>query len=165
MDPGPDEGAAGDDHKERGPVRFPPPAIYVAGILVAIALEVWISTPALHPALTIGGTVLFLAVAIYLDGGASARFVKRGTPMAPWLAPKALVTDGPYRLTRNPMYLGMAFLYSGIALAFGLLWAFALLPVVLIVVDRAVIRREEPYLEDRFGEDYKRYRSEVRRWI
>jgi len=77
----------------------------------------------------------------------------------------ALVTTGPYRYTRNPMYLGLAFLYAGIALAFGLLWALAALPVVLLVVDRVVIPPEERHLEAQFGDEYRAYKSRVRRWI
>ncbi len=77
----------------------------------------------------------------------------------------ALVTSGPYRFTRNPMYLGMASLYAGIALAFGLLWSLALLLVVLVVIDRGVIAREERYLERRFGDEYRLYKQQVRRWL
>jgi protein-S-isoprenylcysteine O-methyltransferase Ste14 len=77
----------------------------------------------------------------------------------------ALVTSGPYRFTRNPMYLGMAFLYVAFAFGFGVMWAMALLPVVILVVDRFVIAREEPYLERKFGQRYRDYKARVRRWI
>jgi len=107
------------------------------------------------------GFVLFA----WLDPGASARFKQAGTSVIPWKAPSALVTDGPYRFTRNPMYLGMAALYAAIALGAGSLWALALLPIVLVVIQVAVIRREEAYLERHFGEPYREYRSNVRRWI
>ncbi len=85
--------------------------------------------------------------------------------MDPWRASSALVTSGPYRFTRNPMYLGMASLYAGIALAFGLLWSLALLLAVLVVIDRGVIAREERYLERRFGDEYRIYKQQVRRWL
>jgi protein-S-isoprenylcysteine O-methyltransferase Ste14 len=77
----------------------------------------------------------------------------------------ALVTSGPYRFTRNPMYLGMAFLYVGFAFAFGVIWALAFLPAVIVVVDRFVIAREEPYLERNFGQAYRDYKARVRRWV
>jgi protein-S-isoprenylcysteine O-methyltransferase Ste14 len=77
----------------------------------------------------------------------------------------ALVTSGPYRLTRNPMYLGMAFLYAGLALSFGVTWSLAFLPLVLLAVDRLAILREEHYLEAKFGEEYRRYKARVRRWL
>ncbi len=63
------------------------------------------------------------------------------------------------------MYLGMALLYLGLALAFGLLWAVALLPIVVAVIDRGVIAREESYLEAKYGAAYNDYRGRVRRWI
>jgi protein-S-isoprenylcysteine O-methyltransferase Ste14 len=63
------------------------------------------------------------------------------------------------------MYLGMAFLYAGLALGFGVLWALALLPFVLLVVDRGVIAPEERLLEGQFGERYRAYRRRVRRWL
>ena len=76
----------------------------------------------------------------------------------------ALVTTGPYRLSRNPGYLSLALIAGGVAVAAASLWTAAWLLVVLVVVDRAVIRREERYLEERFGDAYRRYRSATRRW-
>jgi protein-S-isoprenylcysteine O-methyltransferase Ste14 len=77
----------------------------------------------------------------------------------------ALVTSGPYRFTRNPMYLGMSFLYIAFAFAFGVIWALAFLPAVIVMVDRFVIAREEPYLEQKFGQSYRAYKARVRRWL
>jgi protein-S-isoprenylcysteine O-methyltransferase Ste14 len=75
------------------------------------------------------------------------------------------VTSGPYRFTRNPMYVGMAFLYAGFAFGFGVFWAFALLPLVLLIVDRVVIPPEERFLRSHFGEEFSQYSSRVRRWV
>ena len=80
-------------------------------------------------------------------------------------AATSLVTTGPYRITRNPGYLGLALLYAGIAALARAPWAYVTLVPALIVVDRAVIAREERYLQRRFGEDYLRYRARVRRWL
>jgi protein-S-isoprenylcysteine O-methyltransferase Ste14 len=66
-------------------------------------------------------------------------------------------------VTRNPMYVGMAFLY--VAFAFGVMWALAFLPAVLLIVDRFVIAREEPYLEAKFGRAYRDYKARARRWL
>ena len=85
--------------------------------------------------------------------------------MVPMKPTTALVTSGPYRVTRNPMYVGMAFLYAGLALSLGVIWALALLPAVLLMVDRLVIAREERYLEAKFGEEYRDYKRRVRRWL
>ena len=117
--------------------------------------------------LTIPGSAasLVLAVLLALDTTAMVRFVRNRTPVNPTRPATRLVTDGPYRFTRNPMYLGMAGAYIGIAVATGVLWALALLPVVVILMDRLVIPREERHLAQTFGEEYERYRGRVRRWL
>jgi protein-S-isoprenylcysteine O-methyltransferase Ste14 len=76
-----------------------------------------------------------------------------------------LTTEGPFRYTRNPGYLSMAMIYVGIAVLRNSLWAILFLPVVLVVIQREVIGREELYLERAFGEEYLRYKAQVRRWI
>jgi protein-S-isoprenylcysteine O-methyltransferase Ste14 len=77
----------------------------------------------------------------------------------------ALVTTGPFQFSRNPLYVSLTLLYLGIAIAAQSLWALALLIVVLAVMQRSVVRREEHYLEQKFGADYLRYKERVRRWI
>jgi protein-S-isoprenylcysteine O-methyltransferase Ste14 len=146
-------------------VAFPPPLLYVAGFLVGLGLEV--AFPVGRPPLTVTlvGVLIGAAGWLLLDGAAMRSFGRVKTSMIPFKPSTALVTDGPYRFTRNPMYVGMAFLYVALAFALGLLWPLAVLPLVLLAVDRLVIAREEPYLERRFGEDYRAYRARVRRWL
>ncbi|MGI8774871.1 MAG: methyltransferase family protein [Actinomycetota bacterium] len=153
------------EERERGPVRFPPPLIYIGGLLGAVALETVWPTPNLPVPLAIAAGVTGIVLSYLLDGRAMSLFIKTKTPMAPWEPTKALVTEGPYRYSRNPMYLGMAVLYLGFSLAFGFLWGLALLPVVLVTIDRAVIAREESYLAERFGDAYRSYKEKVRRWL
>jgi protein-S-isoprenylcysteine O-methyltransferase Ste14 len=76
-----------------------------------------------------------------------------------------LTTEGPFRYTRNPGYLGLAIIYAGIAVLRNALWAILFLPVVLYVIEREVIGREERYLERTFGEEYLAYKARVRRWV
>jgi protein-S-isoprenylcysteine O-methyltransferase Ste14 len=76
-----------------------------------------------------------------------------------------LVTDGPFRYTRNPAYLSMAMIYAGISSLANALWAMLLLPATLLVIQRGVIEREERYLERKFGDEYLRYKAGVRRWV
>jgi protein-S-isoprenylcysteine O-methyltransferase Ste14 len=76
-----------------------------------------------------------------------------------------LIVGGPYRFSRNPIYLGMTLLQAGIGLALGNLWIVLLLAPVLFVLQRAVIEPEETYLARRFGEAYAGYRARVRRWL
>ncbi len=76
-----------------------------------------------------------------------------------------LSTTGPFRYTRNPSYLALAMIYAGIAVLRNSLWAMLLLPLVVIVIQREVIGREERYLERAFGEEYLTYKARVRRWV
>ena len=78
---------------------------------------------------------------------------------------KRMVTDGPFRWTRNPMYLGMTLVYVALALGFDSLGAALLLVPVLLIIRSQVIGREERYLEAKFGDDYRSYKASVRRWI
>jgi protein-S-isoprenylcysteine O-methyltransferase Ste14 len=146
-------------------VIAPPPLIYLSALAVGFALEL------LLPSVSIPGAVRWpLGVALVLGGFALARsFVaalhRADTPVDPRRATTAIVTTGPYRLTRNPGYLGMTLAYAGIAVLSTALWPFATLVAALVLMDRAVIAREERYLERTFGADYERYRREVRRWL
>ena len=111
-----------------------------------------------------------LGGALLVAGAVLARsfvvaFRRIATPMSPYVAPTALVTSGVYRRTRNPGYLGMALACCGMAVVTGELWALAPLPLVLLVVDRGVVAREERCLTARFGPEYLRYKSATRRWL
>lgn len=77
----------------------------------------------------------------------------------------ASVTTGPYAISRNPMYSGLALLHAGSGIVLGSLWPLILLPVVLWTVYRMVVRREEAYLSAKFGDAYALYRQRVRRWL
>jgi protein-S-isoprenylcysteine O-methyltransferase Ste14 len=92
-------------------------------------------------------------------------FRRARTHIEPWKPASALVTTGVYARTRNPAYIGMALIFAGIALAADVPWALVVLPVVLLVIDRYVIAREERYLARHFGAEYDAYRSRVRRWV
>jgi protein-S-isoprenylcysteine O-methyltransferase Ste14 len=146
-------------------IRFPPPAYYVAGFLVGLALELVFPTSWPSAGVRIAAALIAGGAWLLLDGAAMVFFRRAGTSMIPANPTTALVTSGPYRLTRNPMYVGMAFLYVALAFALGVMWALALLPAVIVIVDRSVIAREEPYLEQKFGEAYRDYKARVRRWL
>jgi protein-S-isoprenylcysteine O-methyltransferase Ste14 len=157
--------AATPDAPATSGVRFPPPLIYLAGFAAGVGLELAVPIDDLPGVVTVLGTALCAALWVALDGVATVSFARAKTSMVPMKPTTALVTSGPYRLTRNPMYVGMAFLYAAFALGFGVIWALAVLPVVLLAVDRLVIAKEEPYLEARFGDQYRDYKRGVRRWL
>ena len=115
--------------------------------------------------LRFGAGAVLAAAAVGLAAAALWRFRRAGTAAEPWRPSTALVTGGVYRFTRNPMYLAMALLYLGLALAVDSGVALVLFLPLLALVQAGVISREERYLEGRFGDEYRRYRAAVRRWI
>jgi protein-S-isoprenylcysteine O-methyltransferase Ste14 len=146
-------------------VRVPPPVLYVVGFLAGLALEALAPTPAPPSAAAIAIVGIGLVAWAMLDPAAMRHFSRAGTQVAPSRGATALVTTGPYRWSRNPMYLGMAVLHAALAVAFGVLWALVTLAAVLLVVDRGIIVREERHLNGRFGQQYRDYRAHVRRWL
>lgn len=151
-------------------VRFPPPTLFLAGLLVAWLLETYVlrirfvgrdvSTVGLEAAgvflLIVGGEIL--AWGLFM-------FVRMRTAILPMRPATRLVETGPYRISRNPMYTGMAIAYLGGMLLMNWVWALVMFPVVMTAVYRLVIQREERYLAAVFGEEYKSYCRRVRRWI
>jgi protein-S-isoprenylcysteine O-methyltransferase Ste14 len=151
--------------EERGPdVVAPPPLIYLLPLLAGHVLDRLVPLPRLPRALRRAGPPL-LAGGIGLGLWFVASMRRADTPLDPSRPPTALVEDGPFRFTRNPGYLGFALTYAGISLLAGGRWPLVFLPGVLGVIDRGVIAREETYLEMRFGQLYRDYRSRVRRWL
>lgn len=156
---------AGTGTRDHAGVPVPPPLIYVAGFLIGVAVEIAVPVDWPPAAVAIPVAVAGGALWLALDGTAMRSFGRAGTSMVPVRPSTALVVEGPYRFTRNPMYLGMACLYVALAFALGIVWALALLPAVILTVDRVVIAREEPYLEAKFGAAYGDYKRRVRRWV
>lgn len=149
-------------------VLAPPPLIYLAGLALGlVAGRLWplrFVPDALRPLRWTLGTGLTLG-GLALIGWAARTMYLAGTHPEPNKPVTALVTEGPFRLSRNPIYLGFTVAYLGLALLLDALWSLLLLPAVLAVMVRGVIAREEAYLERRFDEHYRAYRARVRRWI
>jgi protein-S-isoprenylcysteine O-methyltransferase Ste14 len=153
-------------YTRQGPgIRVPPPLIYLAAFGCGLLLELLAPSPDLPTWLRIGAAGVGIVLLLLLDTRAMLSFRRHRTPFNPARAAERLVTDGPYRFTRNPMYLGMACAYAGAAVAAEALWSLALLAPVLLIVDRLIIPKEEAHLTASFGEDYRRYRARVRRWL
>ena len=93
------------------------------------------------------------------------RFRVSGTSVIPVRPTTVIVMEGPYRFTRNPMYLGMLLLYVGVACWLGFLWPLVLAPVLVWLITVSVIGREERYLNRKFGDEYRQYQTRVRRWL
>ena len=146
-------------------VVAPPPLIYAGGLAVGLGLDAALPSASLPRLLrTSLGWVLVVAGVVLLASFLAA-FRRARTPVDPREATTTVVTSGPYRLSRNPAYLGMTLIYAGIAVLSQALWAFLALIVTLVVVDRGVVAREERYLERKFGAEYLRYKARTRRWL
>ncbi|MFI5916552.1 methyltransferase family protein [Dactylosporangium sp. NPDC051541] len=144
---------------------IPPPIYYAAGLAGGMALNAVVALPlGGRPAtLYIGAVVLVLGVLLAASG--VAMVIRHRTTIVPHRPVASLVTGGPYRLSRNPMYTALAIVYVGAALLLGSWWPLLLGPVVVAVVRLVVIRPEERYLAERFGPAYADYRARVRRWL
>ena len=146
-------------------VKIIPPLVYLAGLVIGFVANIWMSIKVVPNAIAwILGGILIICGAV-LPGSAVLKFKEVGTTVRPDRAASTLVTAGPYKVTRNPMYLGMAIVYLGIAIAGQSVWALILLPIVLAIIQRWVIEPEEAFLERRFGAAYISYKEKVRRWI
>ena len=150
---------------DRARILAPPPMIYLGVLGLGLLLE-WLRPTRLLRwplAVAVGSTILIGGV---VGLTASIRTVWRAqTPVDPYKATTAIVTDGLFRFSRNPIYVSDTFLYVGLSLALNAGWALALTPVLVWIVHVGVIRREEEYLERKFGNDYLRYKQQVRRWV
>ena len=157
--------AASPPQRDISGVIAPPPLIFLAGLAVGFGLEALLPGSSLPDAVAwiLGGALLLAGVALLV--WFERAFTQKKTPANPWRPTTAIATEGPYRLTRNPAYVGMALVYLGIAVCSEALWALVALPVVLAIVDRGVIAREERYLERKFGHEYLAYKGRVRRWL
>lgn len=149
---------------DHGPgVRLPPPVI-VAGLLaVAWLLGRVLPVPIGPPLLEFGALVFFVAFA--LMGWALLVLVRAGNDPRPDRPDAAMVEAGPFRFSRNPVYLGFLLVALGFALRWGDLWGWIALVASHLVLDRYVVAREEAYLAGRFGAAYEAYRGRVRRWV
>lgn len=106
-----------------------------------------------------------VAAGIWLVVASAARFFRRGTDVVPFRNVTALVDEGAFRRTRNPMYLGLVGVALGAAIALGSVSPFAVPPLLFLLLDRRFVRREEQFLRERFGADYDAYCARVRRWL
>ena len=154
------------DERDKAGVVAPPPLIYLGTLLLGVLLSRRFPIPFLLPRAVARATGWLLVVGgVVLLGWFEWAMRRAGTPTNPYKPSSGIVTDGPFRYTRNPAYLSMTTIYAGIAALARASWAFLLLPVALGVIRRGVIEREERYLERKFGEEYLRYKASVRRWI
>jgi protein-S-isoprenylcysteine O-methyltransferase Ste14 len=153
------------DERDKPGIRVPPPPIYLLALLLGLLLDRRAHIPFLPRGVArvlgwplVGGAMALAAwFARTMRGADTTMHINK--PVS------RVVQDGPFRYSRNPGYVALAMIYAGIAVLRNALWAIVLLPLVLIVIQREVIEREERYLERSFGEEYLAYKARVRRWV
>jgi len=142
-----------------------PPTYFLAAILLAAVLHFVL------PVREVVGSfwrllgMVPLAVGIFLNLAADRAFKKYGTTVKPFEESNVLVTEGVFRVSRHPMYLGMVLILLGAAVLLGSVTPFAVVAVLAVVFDRVFIAPEERMLEEAFAERFREYRKRVRRWI
>ena len=146
-------------------VLAPPPVIYLPALLLGLVLD------AVWPIGFVRGLLRYLVGGgLILVSGLTISFVWRGfrrarTTFSPMQPSTAIITTGPFRYSRNPAYVALTLLCVGLGVVLDNPWILVLLLPAVLLVHFGVVRREERYLERRFGEEYRRYKASVRRWL
>jgi protein-S-isoprenylcysteine O-methyltransferase Ste14 len=154
--------------EERGgaEVRIPPPIFYLVAVILGVALD-WLwplrFAPGSSLRIALGVAAVCGGVAILL--GAFTVFRRMGQHPDPRKPTPTIGRDGPYRFTRNPMYLGTSLVQLGLGIALANAWIVLLLVPVVLVIHYGAILPEERYLEKKFGDEYTSFKASVRRWI
>ncbi len=146
-------------------IAIPSPVLYVgAFVLGDIGQFIWrVPMPEERAALWLGLLFFALGVAVSLQG--LIVLARNHTPVDPSRPVTAVVTQGPYRWSRNPLYLGQTAMYLGAALFWHLTWSVILLVPVVLIVHYKIIKPEEAYLQKKFPDTYPAYQRRVRRWL
>jgi protein-S-isoprenylcysteine O-methyltransferase Ste14 len=156
------------ERKDNDGVIMFPPGVFFGGLAVGFAVWWFWPVPILPSgwsfALRVVG-VIAIALGFAAMFWALGWFMRIKTTPTHWEPTTALAAEGPYRFTRNPMYVGMALVQAGIALCFNALWPLLTLVPVLVIIRVQVIAREEAYLEAKFGSTYRDFKGRVRRWL
>ncbi|MGE3246043.1 MAG: isoprenylcysteine carboxylmethyltransferase family protein [Beijerinckiaceae bacterium] len=145
-----------------------PPVIYTASCLAAYALHRLVPLPLvpaelLWPAQILGAILGLAGLAV--AGIAEVQFLLARTATLPVRPTSAIVATGVYRISRNPMYLGMSLVTAALGFWLNALWFLAILPLAVVAVTKLAIEREERYLERKFGDGYLAYKNGTRRWL
>ena len=166
MTTGPQHGGAsraGRDVANLGLVR--PPFVYLTSLVSGALIHLAIPLPFLPETLAVPLGVPLVAVAIALFSHSVAKFRAAGTPVPARKPTTVIVRTGPYRFSRNPIYLAFSVFQLGIAIWVNIVWLLATLVGAVALIHYIVIPREELYLEGKFGAQYLGYKASVRRWL
>ena len=142
-----------------------PPLILGAAIALGLILNYFWPAKVLARSLAVPLGILIVFVAVAIGLLAVREMVTASTPLDVRKRSTRIVTSGIFQQSRNPIYLGMVLLCTGVAFLVDSLWLLGLVPLFAAILQKGVIEPEEAYLECNFGEEYLRYKARVRRWI
>ena len=146
-------------------IRIPPPVIYLAALVIGSVLDYqWPLSPLLGSSRYVVGPVIAITGGLIMPP-VLVRFRRSGTTIDVRKPATALITEGPYRFSRNPIYVSLTLLYLGIGTLLNNAWILILVAPVFLVMNMWVVSREERHLEATFGEKFMRYKAAVRRWL
>jgi protein-S-isoprenylcysteine O-methyltransferase Ste14 len=155
-------------NKEGGArVYFPPPLVFLISIALGVVLQRAVRplTIPVGRTLSIAAGIVLIAVAVCLFVSALVLFRRTGQHPRPWKPTPELIPNGPYRFSRNPMYVAMTLFVLGLGIALNNLWVSMFAPVSLLAVHFIAVLPEERYLVGKFGEGYRGYIARVRRYL
>ncbi|MEM7119537.1 MAG: isoprenylcysteine carboxylmethyltransferase family protein [Chloroflexota bacterium] len=145
--------------------RIYPPVYLLLGIIVGIGLHFLLPNGRFIPAPFNLLGILLILLGLGMMLWSSNRFSRSDTTIIPFQESSQLVQSGLFRFSRNPIYLGMAIILTGVAVILGSIVPFLMVPLFMWIIQRNFIIHEEVMLEETFGEDYRQYKKEVRRWL
>ncbi len=156
-----------ENKKDNAGIYIPPPLVYVIVFLVALFIQrnFPIDSLIFQNQVTKFIGIIFLVGAIFFLIKSLGQFFKSKNTLVTFKPASSLQTNGIYNITRNPMYLGLALVYLGLSFLIGNWWNIILLPILILFVQEYIIKREEKYLERRFGQEYLDYKHKVGRWL
>ena len=152
-------------HKDHADVKIHPPVLLLIHILGVYLLNRFLSLPFAFPKFLVWVGYALVLIGFGLAFSAAIRFMQARTTLDPHGSVSAIVTDGIYRFTRNPIYLGFVGMLIGFPFIFRTYWGLILSPIFIVLMNILVIQHEEAYLEKKFGEPYTSFKSRVRRWL
>jgi len=153
------------NEKDNPGVIAPPPLIFLSGLLVGGLISGFFPVEILPRTLAVIAGISLAVAGLTIILTAIVQMRRAKTNVEPWKPTTAILDEGLYAVSRNPIYLAMALIYLGIAFLFNSFWFLPPLVLVLPAIHFGVISREEKYLERKFGSEYLNYKTSVRRWI
>jgi len=146
-------------------IKIIPPVLYALALAAGLVVEEFWEFRSFPWSWRIGLAFVLLAPSVALIALTLSQFSVSETPFDVRKTATTLITDGPYRYTRNPGYVALTLLYLALGSLFGSVWVWLLAVPLLIAIDHLIVQKEEASLELAFGDEYRLYRSKVRRWL